>query len=58
VVVVVLVAFDLRDNGPVIKVVGSFVEGVVGRCGALMKVVKPWGHGLGNFFIEIVGGEE
>ena len=57
-VVVVLVAFDLRDNGPVIKVVGSFVEGVVGRCGAAEEVDEPWGHGFGNFFIEIVGGKE
>jgi hypothetical protein len=58
VIVTALVAFNFRDGGPVIKVMSGLVEGMVGGCGASEEVEEPWRHGLGNFFIEIVGGEE
>jgi hypothetical protein len=49
---------DFGDGGPVIKVMGSFAEGMIGRGRTLEEVKEPWGHGLGNFFVEVIGGEE
>jgi hypothetical protein len=56
-VIIALVVFDLGDGGPVVKVMCGLVKGMVGGCGASEEVVEPWGHGLGDFFIEVVGGE-
>jgi hypothetical protein len=57
-VVIVVVALNFGDGGPIIKVVGSFAKGVVGGGRASEEVKEQWGHGLSNFFIEVVGGKE
>ena len=57
-IIVASVTLDLRDGGPVVEVISGFVEGMVGRCRASEEVEEPGRHGLGSFFIEVVGGEE
>jgi hypothetical protein len=56
-VIITAIAFDLGDKGPIIKIVSSFVEGVIGRCGSLKQVEKLWWHGFGCFLISIIRGE-
>jgi hypothetical protein len=58
VVVVVVVAINLRDDGPVAEIAGGFVEGMEGRSGTSKEVVEPGGHGLGDLCIEVVRGEK
>jgi hypothetical protein len=53
-----LVTLDLGDGGPVVEVMGSFAESVIGRHRASEEVEEPWGHGLSNFFVKVDGGKE
>jgi hypothetical protein len=56
-VIIAPVAINFGDDGPVVEVVGGFAEGMKCGSGTSEEVMEPGQHGLGDFFVEVVGGE-